>query len=84
MASDCDRSYRARLCRCSVRSFPGELGATGGNAPNEGSSGISALVGVGVVLLVALFVVSVRVEVVAGVATLAAGMALASYLIVNR
>lgn len=84
--------------------FLREFGPSASNSANQSSSGISALVGVGVVLigvlLVALsmyrfldarkqidrgrFVVRVSVEVTAGVATLAAGLALASYLIVNR
>jgi len=84
--------------------FLRELGASASNSPNQSSSGVSALVGVGVVLigvlLVALsmyrfldakkqidhgrFEVKVRVEVAAGIATLAAGLALAGYLIVNR
>ena len=81
-----------------------ELGASANNSANQSSSGLSALVGVGVVLigvlLVALstyrfvrakrqidrgrFVVSVSLEVAAGIATLTAGLALAGYLIVNR
>ncbi|MHB8612786.1 MAG: YidH family protein [Candidatus Dormibacteraceae bacterium] len=84
--------------------FLRELGAGAGNPVNPSSSGLSAVVGVSVVLigvvLIALstyrflrakmqidrgrFVVSVVLEVAAGVATLVAGVALAGYLVVNR
>ncbi|MHB8587537.1 MAG: YidH family protein [Candidatus Dormibacteraceae bacterium] len=84
--------------------FLRELGASANSSANQSSSGLSAVVGVAVVLigvlLVALstyrfirakrqidrgsFAVSISLEVGAAIATLAAGLALAGYLIVNR
>ncbi len=84
--------------------FLRELGATAGSPANQSASGLSALVGVGVVLVGVLlaglatdrflktrkqieggrFVVDVHLEVIAGAAILAAGLALAGYLVASR
>lgn len=84
--------------------FLRELGATAGSPTSPSASGLSALVGVGVVLVGVLlaglaterflktrkqiergrFVVDVNLEVIAGVAILAAGLALAGYLVASR
>ena len=84
--------------------FLRQLGANPASQVSQSTSGISAFVGVGVVLVGVLlvglsmrrfldtrtqidrgrFVVSVSLEVAAGVATLAAGLALAGYLVVSR
>lgn len=84
--------------------FLRQLGANAGSQVNQSTSGISAFVGVAVVLVGVLlvglavhrfldtrtqiergrFVVSVGLEVAAGLATLAAGLALAGYLVVSR